>query len=29
MEQKASGDLDHSSLIFFRCPYIPTYSFLL
>lgn len=29
MEQKASGDLDHSSLIFFHCPYIPTYSFLL
>ena len=26
MEQKASYDLDHSSLIFFHCPYIPTYS---
>lgn len=29
MEQKASYDLDHSSLISFHCPYIPTYSFCL
>ena len=29
MEQKASYGLDHSSLFFFHCPYIPTYRFLL